>query len=124
MVESKAKATTSRAKIAHKLARYFRATPVHLSGLSGASDPSVSHLSNAHIIQLLEVLLREDSETAPRLGIPPMTRRTTSKEPMFSLKPQQEEPQLRLDLLLFCSPAPTEEEELLSLRDSPQETSL
>lgn len=124
MVESKAKATTSRAKIAHKLARYYRATAVHLSGLSGASDPSVSHLSNAHIIQPLEVLPREDSEIAPRLGIPPMTRRTTSKEPMPSPSPPQEEPQCSLDLLLLCSLVPTEEEELLSLRGSPQETSL
>jgi hypothetical protein len=50
MVESKAKATTSRARIAHKLARYYRATPIHLSGLSGNSDPSVSHLSTDYVI--------------------------------------------------------------------------
>lgn len=124
MVESKAKATTSRAKIAHKLARYYRATPVHLSGLSGASDPSVSHLSKAHIIQPLEVLPREDLETAPTLGIPPMTRRTTSKEPITSPSPPLEEPQFSLDLLLLSSLVPTGEEESLSSRDSPQETSL
>lgn len=45
MVESKGKATTARARIAHKLARYYRATPVHLSGLSSAASPSTSHLT-------------------------------------------------------------------------------
>jgi large subunit ribosomal protein L6e len=45
MVESKAKATTARARIAHKLARYYRATPVHLAGISGQSNPSTSHLT-------------------------------------------------------------------------------
>lgn len=34
-----------RAKIAHKLAKYYRATPVHLSGLRAGSDPSTSHLT-------------------------------------------------------------------------------
>ena len=43
MVESKNK--IARAKIAHKLAKYVRATPVHLTGLSGSANPSTSHLS-------------------------------------------------------------------------------
>lgn len=45
MVESKAKATTARARIAHKLARYYRATPVHLAGLNTTAHPSTSHLT-------------------------------------------------------------------------------
>lgn len=45
MVESKGKATTARARIAHKLARYYRATPVHLTGLTTAANPSTSHLT-------------------------------------------------------------------------------
>lgn len=45
MVESKSKATVARAKIAHKLAKYYRATPVHLSGLRVGADPSTSHLT-------------------------------------------------------------------------------
>jgi hypothetical protein len=45
MVESKTKVSVTRAKIAHKLARYYRATPVHLTGVTGASTPSTSHLS-------------------------------------------------------------------------------
>jgi large subunit ribosomal protein L6e len=45
MVESKAKATTVRARIAHKLARYYRATPVHLAALTGLANPSTSHLT-------------------------------------------------------------------------------
>jgi large subunit ribosomal protein L6e len=45
MVESKGKATPARARIAHKLARYYRATPVHLTGLTTAAHPSTSHLT-------------------------------------------------------------------------------
>jgi large subunit ribosomal protein L6e len=45
MVESKGKATTVRARIAHKLARYYRATPIHLGGLTSAASPSTSHLT-------------------------------------------------------------------------------
>lgn len=45
MVESKTKKAAVRAKIAHKLARYYRATPVHLAGTKGDSQPSTSHLS-------------------------------------------------------------------------------
>lgn len=48
MVESKTKTTAARARIAHKLARYYRATPIHLLGLNGASQPSTSHLSIIH----------------------------------------------------------------------------
>lgn len=40
-------ATTTRAPVAHKLARYVRATPVHLTGVRGQSQPSTSHLSTA-----------------------------------------------------------------------------
>lgn len=45
MVESKTKAAPARARIAHKLARYYRATPTHLSGLRGDANPSTTHLS-------------------------------------------------------------------------------
>jgi hypothetical protein len=34
----------ARARIAHKLARYVRATSVHLPSGSSAAQPSVSHL--------------------------------------------------------------------------------
>ena len=60
MVETKAKATASRARIAHKLARYYRATSVHLSGLKGNSDPSTAHLSIIYAMQLWEEPLKED----------------------------------------------------------------
>ena len=55
MVESKKKTvpkakTATRARIAHKLARYYRATPVHLTSLTGLSAPSTSHLRNAIFI--------------------------------------------------------------------------
>ena len=43
MVESKNK-SAPRARIAHKLARYYRALPQHLTGIKGDSQPSTSHL--------------------------------------------------------------------------------
>jgi hypothetical protein len=44
MVEKTKKTVQARAKIAHKLARYFRAAPVHLPSGSSAAQPSVAHL--------------------------------------------------------------------------------
>lgn len=38
-------ATVVRAPLAHKLAKYLRASPVHLTGVRGQSQPSTSHLS-------------------------------------------------------------------------------
>ena len=38
-------ATLARAPLSHKLAKYLRATPVHLNGIRGQSQPSTSHLS-------------------------------------------------------------------------------
>lgn len=50
MVDKAKKTVQTRAKIAHKLARYVRATPVHLTqGTSSASQPSVTHLSIIYI---------------------------------------------------------------------------
>lgn len=45
MVEKTKKTVQARAKIAHKLARYVRATPVHLQAGSACNQPSVTHLS-------------------------------------------------------------------------------
>lgn len=45
MVEKTKKTVQARAKIAHKLAKYVRAIPVHLNAGSSADQPSVSHLS-------------------------------------------------------------------------------
>lgn len=70
MVDSKTKTTPTRAKIAHKLAKYLRATPVHLTGVVGQANPSTSHLRNSSIIQNSEDLPREDLETKVTLGIP------------------------------------------------------
>lgn len=44
MVEKTKKTVQARAKIAHKLAKYVRATPVHLYAGSSSPQPSVSHL--------------------------------------------------------------------------------
>lgn len=44
MVEKTKKTVQVRAKIAHKLAKYVRATPVHLPSGSSPSQPSVAHL--------------------------------------------------------------------------------
>jgi hypothetical protein len=44
MVDKKPKTVVHKAKIAHKLARYVRATSVHLTSLRGDSAPSTTHL--------------------------------------------------------------------------------
>lgn len=45
MVEKTKKTTQARAKIAHKLARYIRATLVHLQTTPSAQLPSTTHLT-------------------------------------------------------------------------------
>jgi hypothetical protein len=70
MVDSKTKTTTTRARVAHKLAKYLRATPLHLTGVVGQANPSTSHLRNTPIIQNSEEPPREDLETKATLGIP------------------------------------------------------
>lgn len=49
MVDKAKKTVQARAKIAHKLARYVRATPVHLHQGSCPAQPSVNHLSILYI---------------------------------------------------------------------------
>lgn len=49
MVDKAKKTVQARAKIAHKLARYVRATPVHLHQGSCPAQPSVAHLSILYI---------------------------------------------------------------------------
>ena len=44
MVDKAKKTVQARARIAHKLARYVRAAPVHLHQGSCPAQPSVSHL--------------------------------------------------------------------------------
>ncbi|MCL4116254.1 UNVERIFIED_CONTAM: hypothetical protein GTU68_028434 [Idotea baltica] len=46
MVDKTKKTTQARGKIAHKLAKYVRATPINLLGVKNSNGPSVSHLSN------------------------------------------------------------------------------
>lgn len=47
----KAKKTTqARARIAHKLAKYVRANPVHIKEKLSSSSPAVSHLSKFLLI--------------------------------------------------------------------------
>jgi hypothetical protein len=45
MAPSKNTKTAPRARLAHKLARYVRANPVHLPSRLSSENPSVSHLS-------------------------------------------------------------------------------
>lgn len=45
MVDAKKKFTPARARIAHKLAKYVRALPVHVNSSLDGSAPSVTHLS-------------------------------------------------------------------------------
>lgn len=104
MVESKTKTATARAKIAHKLARYYRATPIDLVGTRGGDKPSTSHLCTLLFTQPSEVLPREDSETKTTLGTLLMTRRKISGEPASNPNLPKAENLLSLDQLLFCFP--------------------
>lgn len=121
MVESKAKASTARARIAHKLARYVRATPVHLTSLNGSANPSTSHLSTLFTTQLLEVLPNADSETAKIPGTLLTTRSLSSSVLASSLAPQPAEPPCAPDQLLSFFLETTEDAELLFLSALPQE---
>lgn len=44
MVDKSKKTTQARARVAHKLAKYVRANPVHITTKLSISAPSVSHL--------------------------------------------------------------------------------
>ena len=99
MVESKNKPTATRARLAHKLARYYRATPIHLAGIQGNNQPSASHLSILSFIQLLEELLNADLETKPTPGIQLTTKNHISREKENSLEPTKVENLSNLDQL-------------------------
>ena len=45
MVDKAKKTVQARAKVAHKLAKYVRANPLHLSSKISTQAPSISHLS-------------------------------------------------------------------------------
>ena len=45
MAPSKTTKTAPRARLAHKLAKYVRANPIHLQSRLGSQNPSVTHLS-------------------------------------------------------------------------------
>ena len=111
MVESKTKTNAVRAKIAHKLARYYRATPIHLLGTKGDNQPSASHLSTILFTQVLEEPLTVDSEIKITLGTPLTIKTLISKEQLKNLKHPREENQSPLVPSSFCFPASTEEEE-------------
>lgn len=49
MVEKTKKTVQARAKIAHKLAKYVRAVPVHLHHGSCPAEPSIAHLGTFSI---------------------------------------------------------------------------
>ena len=98
MVESKTKVSVTRAKIAHKLARYYRATPLHLTGVAGASAPSTAHLSTQSFTKLSAVPPSADLETVVRPGTLLTTRRPTSSVPVRSPVPPLAAPQCSLDL--------------------------
>lgn len=112
MVDSKTKTTVTRAKVAHKLAKYFRATPVHLTGVVGDANPSTSHLSNTLFIQNSEEPPREDSETNPTLGTPLTMKNLSSKEPAKDPDLLKVENLFNPETSSFFFPDPAEEEEL------------
>lgn len=50
MVDKSKKTVQARARVAHKLAKYVRANPIHLSSKLSPQAPSISHLSK-HLVQ-------------------------------------------------------------------------
>lgn len=51
--------TAPRARLAHKLAKYVRATPIHIQSRLSSQNPSVSHLSNYSSYSKLSEDLKE-----------------------------------------------------------------
>ncbi len=45
MTQAKNNKTAPRARLAHKLAKYVRASPLHLQSRVSSQNPSISHLS-------------------------------------------------------------------------------
>ena len=61
MAQSKNTKTTPRARLAHKLARYVRANPIHVQSRLSAQSPSTTHLSiSIYLFQLSEDQLKKD----------------------------------------------------------------
>lgn len=118
MVESKAKTGAVRARLAHKLAKYVRATPIHLSGARGSAFPSTSHVSIPLFIQHSEEPPREDLEIRIIPGTLLTMNVPTSLEKAIHPSQQLEENPSHPDQSSFSSPAKTEEEELLFSRNS------
>lgn len=121
MVETKTNTAAARAKIAHKLARYYRATPIHLTGIQGQSQPSTSHLSIHFFTQPSVELPEEDSETVKIPGTQLMTRDPFWREPENNPDPLQVENPSSLDQSSSYSPASAGEEESSFLELSPPE---
>lgn len=56
MVDKSKKTTQARARVAHKLAKYVRANPIHHQSKLAVARPSQSHLCTRPLIQLMEEL--------------------------------------------------------------------
>jgi hypothetical protein len=106
-------ATTTRAPAAHKLARYVRATPIHLTGVHGHSQPSTSHLSNLSSTKPSEELPKEDLETVLIPGTLLMMKKLFSRELATDQDLVKAENLLFLDQLSFCFQVLVEAEESL-----------
>lgn len=121
MVESKNKAAP-RARIAHKLARYYRALPQHLTGIKGANQPSTSHLRTHPVTQASEVPPLAELEMPTKPGTQVTTRRSASREhAKYPRLPRAGGPSSP-DQSSSCSPARTRAAEWLYSRASSRAT--
>ena len=105
-------AKVARAPLSHKLAKYVRATPVHLTGVRGQSQPSTSHLSKKTFTQHSVEHQREDSEIVQIPGIPLTMKKNYSLELATNLDQVKVENLLHLDQLSSCFQESAEAEEL------------
>jgi len=68
MAQSKNTKSAPTARIAHKLARYVRASPTHIPARLSQESPSTTHLSISLFIQPMEDLNTRDLEITLTLG--------------------------------------------------------
>ena len=122
MAPAKNNKTAPRARLAHKLARYVRANPIHLQSRLSSQNPSTTHLSIFLFIQLSAVPPKEDLEITLTTGIQLMMNPNCIKEKILNPNLPPADHQSNLAASSFFSQVLTEEEELLYLNPSPQAT--
>lgn len=124
MAQSKTTKTAPRARLAHKLAKYVRANPIHIQTRLSTQNPSTTHLSILFYLSQLSVDPKElDLEIMLTHGIQLMINLNCIKENLILPNLPLEENLFKLAMLSFSCQDHTKEEELSFLNHSLQEIS-